>query len=254
MSIEVTLHPRCLTNADCKRFWWSSDLNAVAICGAGRNARLHFRWFSDIEYQSYDGVEATIFVPTEGLDEVPGLVPGRCTHGRVLRQALPTKNSRTASSVPRENVSAVRSTTTVQARTDTRRLRTTGAMPPAAVSTGPTNPCASRSAPSSTPCPIRRLTWNALSGPISNLSPRWTPRRVLYNALVPFTLAAVEHFLSRSFKVLLEFDPNARERLQRQTRRVDMSEVLSIAEGRHRSRMSSSGGTVSELGRHPESL
>ncbi|MDE0147258.1 MAG: hypothetical protein OXM58_02715 [Rhodospirillaceae bacterium] len=58
------------------------------------------------------------------------------------------------------------------------------------------------------------------------------PQRVLYNALVPFALAAVEHFLSRSFTVLLEFDPKARERLQRQTRRVDMSEALSIAEGK----------------------
>ena len=57
------------------------------------------------------------------------------------------------------------------------------------------------------------------------------PHRVLYNALLPFAVATVEHFLSRSFKVLLEFDPKARERLLRQTRKVEMVEVVSIAEG-----------------------
>ena len=57
------------------------------------------------------------------------------------------------------------------------------------------------------------------------------PQRVLYNALVPFAVAAVEHFLSRSFKVLLEFDPKARERLLRQTRKVEMVEAVSIAKG-----------------------
>ena len=57
------------------------------------------------------------------------------------------------------------------------------------------------------------------------------PQRVFYNALVPFALAAVEHFFSRAFKILLEFNPQAPERLQRQTRKVEMAEALSIAEG-----------------------
>ena len=57
------------------------------------------------------------------------------------------------------------------------------------------------------------------------------PHRVLYNALLPVAVATVEHFLSRSFKVLLEFNPKAREQLLRQTRKVEMVEVVSIAEG-----------------------
>lgn len=146
----------------------------MATCGTGRKARCTFV-----------GLATSIISPTMASKprssprpklstKLPDLVPGHCIHGRVLRQALLTENSRTGSSVPPENVSAVRSTTIVQARTDTRRLKTTGAMRPAAASTGPTNPCANQSAPSSSPCPIRRRTWNALSEPISNLSPRWT--------------------------------------------------------------------------------
>ena len=61
--------------------------------------------------------------------------------------------------------------------------------------------------------------------------PRIDPERVLYNALVPFAVAAIEHSLSRSFKVLLEFDPKTRERLLRLTRKVEMVDVVSIAEG-----------------------
>ena len=57
------------------------------------------------------------------------------------------------------------------------------------------------------------------------------PHRVLYNALVPFAVATVEHFLSRSFKALLEFEPKTRERVLRQTRKVEMDEVVSIADG-----------------------
>ena len=57
------------------------------------------------------------------------------------------------------------------------------------------------------------------------------PQHILYNALVPFAVAAVEHFLSRSFKALLEFDPKTRERLLRQSRKVEMHEVVSIADG-----------------------
>ena len=48
---------------------------------------------------------------------------------------------------------------------------------------------------------------------------------------MPFAVAAVEHFLSRSFKVLLEFDPKTRERLLTRTRKVEMVEAVSIADG-----------------------
>lgn len=57
------------------------------------------------------------------------------------------------------------------------------------------------------------------------------PTRVLYNALVPFTVAALEHFFSQCFKILLRYDISARIRLEKQTRKVDLSDVLAI-EGR----------------------
>ena len=36
------------------------------------------------------------------------------------------------------------------------------------------------------------------------------PTRVLYNALVPFVLAALEHFFSQAFRILLRYNDKAR--------------------------------------------
>jgi hypothetical protein len=57
------------------------------------------------------------------------------------------------------------------------------------------------------------------------------PARVLYNALLPFALAAVEHFFGRCFAILLRYDPAAQKRLVAETRKVDMADVLAIEKG-----------------------
>ena len=57
------------------------------------------------------------------------------------------------------------------------------------------------------------------------------PTRVLYNALVPFAIAAFEHFFSRCFKVLFRYHPQAQERLKVQSKKVELIDVLSIQSG-----------------------
>ena len=54
------------------------------------------------------------------------------------------------------------------------------------------------------------------------------PTRVLYNAIIPFVVAALEHFFSCCFKILLQYDPKAQERLKRQSRKIEMSDVLLV--------------------------
>jgi len=58
------------------------------------------------------------------------------------------------------------------------------------------------------------------------------PVRVLYNALVPFAVAAIEHFFSQSFKILLKYDEKAQERLRQQSRKIEIPDVLSIRDGK----------------------
>ncbi|MFC1999282.1 hypothetical protein ACFLXE_00805 [Chloroflexota bacterium] len=61
---------------------------------------------------------------------------------------------------------------------------------------------------------------------------RVDPVRVLYNALVPFAVAAIEHFFSQSFKILLIYDDQAQEHLRQQSRKIGVQDVLSIRDGK----------------------
>lgn len=59
---------------------------------------------------------------------------------------------------------------------------------------------------------------------------RADPARVLYNALVPFVLAALEHFFSQAFRIFLRYDSKARQRLLSQSaRKVDFPDALALA-------------------------
>jgi hypothetical protein len=59
---------------------------------------------------------------------------------------------------------------------------------------------------------------------------RADPTRVLYNALVPFVLAALEHFFSQAFRIFLRYDDKARQRLlTHNARKVEFSDALALA-------------------------
>jgi hypothetical protein len=59
---------------------------------------------------------------------------------------------------------------------------------------------------------------------------RVDPTRVLYNALVPFSLAALEHFFGQAFRIFLRYDNNARQRLLVQTKKVEFLDAVALAE------------------------
>ena len=57
------------------------------------------------------------------------------------------------------------------------------------------------------------------------------PARVLYNALVPFAVASLEHYFSNSFKILLKYDQKAQERLLAHGRKVEIADVVAVRDG-----------------------
>jgi len=69
------------------------------------------------------------------------------------------------------------------------------------------------------------------SAELSAALERMDPARVLYNALVPFAVASLEHFFGQSFRILLRYDENALERLRNQSRKVEMRDVAAISLG-----------------------
>ena len=231
MSIEITLHPERSDKQGLKALLVELGFEACTHLWNWPKGSLHFRWFSDFEYQSYDGVEATVFSPTEARE----------TGSPPCAWALHTRTRVSASPADRKQQNHV---------IRTARARFGGAFynDSAGKNRYTRGEDDGRDAPSrgiylayesvresisavqfALPDPLPGF--QGLVGtdfePLSSLD----PHRVLYNALLPFAVATVEHFLSRSFKVLLEFDPKARERLLRQTRKVEMVEVVSIAEG-----------------------
>lgn len=57
------------------------------------------------------------------------------------------------------------------------------------------------------------------------------PNRVLFNGLVPFLVAAIEHFFRESFEILLKYDHSAGARLEEQNRKLSFSEATALARG-----------------------
>jgi hypothetical protein len=57
------------------------------------------------------------------------------------------------------------------------------------------------------------------------------PARVVYNALFPFAVAAIEHFFSQCFKIMLRYDSGAQAKLAKQNKKVEMEDVCAIRDG-----------------------
>lgn len=66
---------------------------------------------------------------------------------------------------------------------------------------------------------------------LNRLVSRMDPSRVLYNALVPFSIAALEYFFGNTFKILLHYDQKAQKKLKEQSRKIDIQDVLEISTG-----------------------
>lgn len=57
------------------------------------------------------------------------------------------------------------------------------------------------------------------------------PSRILYNALLPFLLAAIECFFKETFIILLRYDANAKSKIREDRRKIELREVLAISAG-----------------------
>lgn len=231
MSTEITLYPETSDKQGLKALLLELGFEPCRHVCDWPEGSLHFHWFSDVGYQSYDGVEATIFSPTEPR-EASSTPRAWALHTRTRTSASPadrkqqnhvvrTARARFGGTFHNDGAGKNRYTKIEDDGRDapSRGIYLTYESVREAVS------AVQYALPDPTPG-LQRLVGTDLDA-LSKMD----PQRVLYNALVPFALAAVEHFLSRSFKVLLKFDPNSRSRYRRLTRKVEIAEAISIAEG-----------------------
>lgn len=151
-------------------------------------------------------------------------VRGHCMRGRAHPPAPRIKSNRTASFASRGRNSGVTSTTTVPGATVTRDAAARGIYLAYEYVTSTISSVRFALPPSIEG--FEKLVGTRLEA-LATLD----PTRVLYNALVPFAVAALEYFFSRCFKILLRYEPKAQSRLKQQTKKVDFPDVLAIQSG-----------------------
>lgn len=231
MSIEIRFHPKNASRDDLRLLLDGLGFKPTSHLWDWPKGSINLHWFEERDFQSFDGVEATIYPPSN--DEQNDL--GQCAwalHTRTRASASP------ADKVQQNNVIRL-----ARARFGGNfhndwygRNRYTRVQPDArdAAARGiylayeyVTDSI--RSVRFALPAPnegLERLVGTELEALATT-----DPTRVLYNALVPFAVAALEHFFSRCFEILLRYDSKAQARLKQQTKKVDVSDVLAIQSG-----------------------
>ena len=233
MSIEITFHPKRSPRDELKKLLIEHGFKPTKHLWEWPTGSLHFYWLCEEDYRSYAGVEATIFKPYN--DDLLSKL-GYCAW------ALHTRTGSWASPSDREHQNKI----IRQARAEfggnfyndsygKNRYIKVEADPRDAASRGLYLVYEElikniQSVQYALPEPTKDL--EKLVG--TKLEPLSTvdPVRVLYNALVPFAVAALEHFFSSCFKILLQYNPSAQQRLKEDSNtKVYMSDALSIQAG-----------------------
>jgi hypothetical protein len=232
VSIEVVLHPKSASREQLRDLLTELRFAPTEHLWDWPEGSVHYRWFDRTDYRSFDGVEATIYQPSDDED-IKQL--GLCTW------ALHTRTRASASPADKEQqnnlIRIARQKFGGNFYNDWFGKNRYTSVPPDrrdAAARGMyiayefvrANITAVKFA---LPEPVEGFE-KFVSTKLNALSTQ-DPTRVLYNALVPFAVAALEHFFSQCFKILLKYEPRARERLELQTRKVDLAEVLAIESG-----------------------
>lgn len=229
MSIEIILHPRNATRDQLRQFLEERGYRPTDHLWDWPKGSLNYHWFDRSDYRSFDGVEATIYPPTDEKDLKKLGQCGWALHTRTRSSGSPADKQQ-----QNETIRAARRKFGGSFYNDWHGkdrytpVHQDGRDAPArgiylAYEFVTHNISAVRLA---LPEPNEGL--EKLVGTKLEALATVDPTRVLYNALVPFAVAALERFFSQTFKILLRYDSTAKKRLEKHTRRVELADVLAI--------------------------
>lgn len=231
MSIEIVLYPINASRDELKNHLFKLGFQPCDHLWDWPKESLHFWWFEDAQYKSFDGVEATIY-PREDEEKE------RYPRGD---WALHTRTRASASAGDHEYQNFVIKTARKKFGGDFTndwygKNRYIPIEPDQrdAVARGiylSYEHVTSKIAAVKFALPGPHEGLEKLVGTELEALSIADPVRVLYNALVPFAVAAIEHFFSQCFKILLRYDEKAKERLLQQSRKMEIKDVLSIRDG-----------------------
>jgi hypothetical protein len=228
VSTEVVLHPKTASRDELCRFLEARRYKLTEHLWDWPKGSINYHWFEHADFRSFDGVEATVYPPSQ--KQIESL--GQCSWA--LHTRTRASSSRADKQEQNEAIRAARKAFGGNFYNDWygnnryTRLPEDSRDAPArgiylAYEFVQHNISAVRYA---LPEPTESLE-KLVGTKLESLSAA-DPTRVLYNALVPFAVAALEHFFSQCFKILLRYDSSAQRRLAKQTRKIDIADVLAI--------------------------
>jgi hypothetical protein len=236
MSIEINLHPVRGSRRELRELLEELGYRPCNHLWKWPRGTLNYHWFDPKEHRSYDGVEANIARPDE--KEFERL--GRCSwmlHTRTRVWASPDDQEHQNKTIrearrrfggnfyndwygvnrytciePDGRDAISRGIYLVYERVKDNLKAVTYSLPEGSVISN-------------------KKPKNESEKKIFDLMGSVDPVRVLYNALVPFAVASLEHFFSQTFKIFVAYDDNTKQKLRQQTRKIEMTDLLAVREG-----------------------
>lgn len=229
MSIEIILHPQEATKTDLRQLLLTRGYAKCGHLWQWPKGSANYQWYEYSDFKSFDGVEATIYPPAE-----------EDRHEGDCGWALHTRSRASASTFDRvEQNALIREA----------RRRFGGSFyndwygKNRYIQVPPEERCAAgrgifllyefvTQQVRAVEFTLPNLDSRAFDGrPLPEPLAQHDPARVLYNALVPFAVAALEHFFGEAFRILLHYERGAHARLVDHPHKVEMRQLMSVSEG-----------------------
>lgn len=231
MSIEIVLYPKRTSKGDLTEALIDLDFQRSGNVMPWPSDSEHFFWYQPEEFVSFEGVEATVYRPSAfGESDQP-----EC------KWAVHTRTRAWASSGDQykqnETIRAVRKRFGGSFYNDA-----AGTNRYTVIEDDPRGPI-ERGVYLVALFIFERLRMLEYALPeeweppettldeLAELIAENSPSRLVFNALIPFLVATIEYFFGEVFRVLLSHDPDAQQRLTKQVRKVEFSDLLAATRG-----------------------
>lgn len=232
MSIEIILYSNSASREDLKKHLIKMEFKPCDHLWEWPKKSLHFWWFEQEQYKSFDGVEATIY-PKNGEEKKKYPTGDWTLHTRTRSSASPGDREyqnlviRTGrKKFGGEFVNDWHGKNRYIPIEPDRRDAVARGIYLSYENVMSKISCVKYALPDPTKS-LEQLVGTKLQALAIT-----DPVRVLYNALVPFAVAAIEHFFSQSFKILLKYDQKSQEHLRKQSRKIEIPDVILIRDGK----------------------
>ena len=231
MSIEIVLYPPKVGKEPLCKFLKEHGFEPCEHLWPWPESAKHYQWFSQVGFESFDGVEATVYsVQDSERERFPEAKWALHTRTRVAASTSDRKRQNAVIQAARKRFGGsfyndwYGRNRYIPIESDRRD----------AVARGiylSYEHVRNRISALKFVLPEPFESMEKLCGTELEVLAKNDPHRVLYNALVPFAVAAAEHFFSRCFKILLAYDEKAQRRLLEQKQKLELRDVISIRDG-----------------------